>query len=170
MMVQRQRNATGRLAGIAPEKEVVNLKEREGLYDDIINLPHPVSKKHPQMPMKNRAAQFSPFAALNGHGAAIRETLRTTEPQRELGESDRETLDKKLACLREHLAERPEVTVTYFLKDSKKEGGKYIDISGVIKKMDFYYGLLVMEDGTKIRLEDIIALSGRLFDSIFFDG
>ncbi len=166
-MVQRQRNATGRLAGIAPEKEVVNLKEREGLYDDIINLPHPVSKKHPQMPMKNRAAQFSPFAALNGHGAAIRETLRTTEPQRELGESDRETLDKKLACLREHLAERPEVTVTYFLKDGKKEGGKYIDISGVIKKMDFYYGLLVMEDGTKIRLEDIYELAGKLFDSNF---
>ena len=166
-MVQRQRNATGRLAGIAPEKEVVKLKEREGLYDDIINLPHPVSKKHPQMPMKNRAAQFSPFAALNGHGAAIRETLRTTEPQRELGESDRETLDKKLACLREHLAERPEVTVTYFLKDSKKEGGKYIDISGVIKKMDFYYGLLVMEDGTKIRLEDIYELAGKLFDSNF---
>ena len=167
MMVQRQRNATGRLAGIAPEKEVVNLKEREGLYDDIINLPHPVSKKHPQMPMKNRAAQFSPFAALNGHGAAIRETLRKTEPQRELGESDRETLDKKLACLREHLAERPEVTVTYFLKDSKKEGGKYIDISGVIKKMDFYYGLLVMEDGTKIRLEDILDLSGEAFNSCF---
>ncbi len=166
-MVQRQRNATGRLAGIAPEKKVVNLKEREGLYDDIINLPHPVSKKHPQMPMKNRAAQFSPFAALNGHGAAIRETLRTTEPQRELGESDRETLDKKLACLREHLAERPEVTVTYFLKDGKKEGGKYIDISGVIKKMDFYYGLLVMEDGTKIRLEDIYELAGKLFDSNF---
>ena len=167
MMVQRQRNATGRLAGIAPEKEVVNLKEREGLYDDIINLPHPVSKKHPQMPMKNRAAQFSPFAALNGHGAAIRETLRKTEPQRELGESDRETLDKKLACLREHLAERPEVTVTYFLKDSKKEGGKYIDISGVIKKMDFYYGLLVMEDGTKIRLEEIHELTAKLFDSNF---
>ena len=167
MMVQRQRNATGRLAGIAPEKEVVNLKEREGLYDDIINLPHPVSKKHPQMPMKNRAAQFSPFAALNGHGAAIRETLRKTEPQRELGESDREILDKKLTCLREHLAERPEVTVTYFLKDSKKEGGKYIDISGVIKKMDFYYGLLVMEDGTKIRLEEIHELTAKLFDSNF---
>lgn len=166
-MVQRQRNATGRLAGIAPEKEVVNLKEREGLYDDIINLPHPVSKKHPQMPMKNRAAQFSPFAALNGHGAAIRETLRTTEPQRELGESDREALDRKLAYLREHLAERPEVTVTYFLKDSKKEGGKYIDISGVIKKMDFYYGLLGMEDGTKIRLEDILDLSGVAFNSCF---
>ena len=119
--------------------------------------------------MKNRAAQFAPFAALSGYGEAIREVTRITETKRELGESDREELDRKLACLQDHLAEHPEITVTYFLKDSKKEGGKYIDISGVIKKMDFYYGLLVMEDGTKIRLEDILDLSGEAFNS-FIDG
>ena len=117
--------------------------------------------------MKNRAAQFSPFAALNGHGAAIREVLRETEARRVLGEYDRGILDRKLAFLQEHLAEQPKVTVTYFLPDGKKEGGKYADASGKIKKIDFYQGLLVMEDGTKIRLEDIIALSGMLFDSIF---
>lgn len=144
-------------------------EECSGLYDDIINLPHPVSKKHPPMPMKNRAAQFSPFAALNGHGAAIREVLRETESRRELGEHDREILDRKLAFLQEHLAEQPEVTVTYFLPDSKKDGGRYVDVSGKIKKIDFYQGLLVMEDGTKIRLEDILDLSGEVFD-ICFDG
>ncbi len=171
-MAQQRKAATGRLAGIEPEREVQQLKKEEhsGLYDDIIDLPHPVSQKHPPMPMKNRAAQFSPFAALNGHGAAIREALRETESRRELGEYDREVLDRKLACLQEHLAERPEVTVTYFLPDSKKDGGRYADVSGKIKKIDFYHGILVMEDGTKIRLEDIFALSGRLFDSIFFDG
>ena len=153
-MAQQQRIVICRLAGIEPESEVQQLKKEEcsGLYDDIINLPHPVSKKHPPMPMKNRAAQFSPFAALNGHGAAIREVLRETESRRELGEHDREILDRKLAFLQEHLAEQPEVTVTYFLPDSKKDGGRYVDVSGKIKKIDFYQGLLVMEDVTKIRL------------------
>lgn len=170
-MAQQQRIVICRLAGIEPESEVQQLKKEEcsGLYDDIINLPHPVSKKHPPMPMKNRAAQFSPFAALNGHGAAIREVLRETESRRELGEHDREILDRKLAFLQEHLAEQPEVTVTYFLPDSKKDGGRYVDVSGKIKKIDFYQGLLVMEDGTKIRLEDILDLSGEVFD-ICFDG
>lgn len=170
-MAQQQRIVICRLAGIEPESEVQQLKKEEcsGLYDDIINLPHPVSKKHPPMPMKNRAAQFSPFAALNGHGAAIREVLRETESRRELGEHDREILDRKLAFLQEHLAEQPEVTVTYFLPDSKKDGGRYVDVSGKIKKIDFYQGLLVMEDGTKIRLEDILDLSGEAFNS-FIDG
>lgn len=138
-------------------------EEYSGPYDDIINLPHHVSKKYPPMPMQNRAAQFSPFAALNGHGEAIRENLRETEERRELGEYDREVLDRKLNFLLEHLAERPEVTVTYFLPDCRKEGGKYIEISGAIKKIDFYQGFLEMEDGTKIQLEDVFALSGRLF-------
>lgn len=148
-------------------KEAETLKKEgySGSYDDIINLPHHVSKKHPSMPMQNRAAQFSPFAALNGHGEAIRENLRETELRRELGEYDREVLDRKLNCLLEHLPEYPEVTVTYFLPDGRKEGGKYIEISGAIKKIDLSHGFLEMEDGTKIRLEDVFALSGKAFDS-----
>ncbi len=76
-------------------------------------------------------------------------------------------MDRKLACLQDHLAEHPEITVTYFLQDSQKEGGKYVDVSGRIRKIDLYYGLLVMEDGTKIRLEDILDLSGDVFNSCF---
>ena len=166
-MVRQQGSAMGRSAGTAQENEVDRLKEEEpgGKYDDIINLPHHVSKKHPRMPMKNRAAQFAPFAALSGYGEAIREVTRITETKRELGESDREELDRKLACLQDHLAEDPEITVTYFLQDSQKEGGKYVDAFGRIRKIDLYHDLLVMEDGTKIRLEDILDLSGELFNS-----
>lgn len=150
-------------------KEARTLKKEgySGSYDDIINFPHHVSKKHPPMPIQNRAAQFSPFAALNGHGEAIRENLRETELRRELGEYDRNVLDRKLNCLLEHLPERPEVTVTCFLPDGRKDGGKYVEISGAIKKIDFYHGFLEMEDGTKIQLEDVFALSGELFDHIF---
>lgn len=145
------------------------MKKQERLYDDIINLSHSVSKKHPPMPLKNRAAQFSPFAALHGHGEAIRETLRKTEKQRELGESEREVLDRKLIYLQECLAEQPDVVVTFFLQDGKKEGGRYVEFSGVVKKIDFYQGLLMMEDSTKIRLKDISDLQGKLFDNPLFD-
>lgn len=142
------------------------MEKKKDPYDDIINLPHPVSQKHPPMPMKNRAAQFSPFAALNGHNGAIREVLRETEPRRTLGESDLELLDRKLSYLQEHLAERQEIVATYFRQDRKKEGGQYIQIFGIAKKIDFYQRLLLLEDGMVIPLEDIFDLSGELFDNI----
>ena len=92
------------------------------LYDDIINLPHHVSERHPQMSMYNRAAQFAPFAALAGHDSAITEAARLTDAEQELPESEAEILDRKLARL-QTMEEKTPVTVTYFVPDSRKDGG-----------------------------------------------
>ncbi len=99
-------------------------------YDDIINLPHPVSKHHPPMSMANRAAQFSSFAALTGHKETLRETARTTQDFEEPSADQREELDRKLTVLREKLSERPGVCVTYFEPDTKKAGGRYLQVVG----------------------------------------
>ena len=93
-------------------------------YGDIIHLPHPVSEKHPRMPMQDRAAQFSPFAALTGYEEAIYETGRLTEEKTELGEEEKAILDRKQQLLLEKLDERPTLTVTYFVPDEKKSGGR----------------------------------------------
>ena len=88
-----------------------------GSYDAIINLPHPTSERHPRMSVQDRAAQFSPFSALTGHAAAIAETARLTERRMELDEDTKAELDRKQACLLEHIGEQPEVTVTWFQPD-----------------------------------------------------
>lgn len=130
----------------------------EHRYDDIIDLPHPVSRKHPQMPLLDRAAQFAPFAALTGHEAAIKETARLTEEEIELDESSKELLDFRLQQLQEHLPEQPEVTVTYFCPDETKSGGAYETVTGSVKKVDSYAGELVFTDGRRIGLGMIIEL------------
>lgn len=106
-----------------------------GPYDNIIHLPHPTSPKHPRMPMADRAAQFSPFAALAGHGNAIAETTRLTDRRIELEEDDRAELDRRLSILVEHIQEQPEVTVVWFLPDEKKAGGQYVTTAGQLKKL-----------------------------------
>ncbi len=131
----------------------------EQRYDDIIDLPHHVSRKHPQMPLLDRAAQFAPFAALTGHEAAIKETARLTEEEIELDENSKELLDLRLQYLKEHLAEHPEVTVTYFCPDEKKTGGAYETVTGLVKKVDEYAGELVFTDGRRIALGTIIELT-----------
>ena len=115
----------------------------KGPYDDIINLPHPVSKTHPRMSMIERAAQFSPFAALTGYGAAIKETARLTDRKLELDEETQALLDLRQHFLLEHLAQRPEVTITYFEPDAHKEGGSYQTITARVKKLDEYQRLLL---------------------------
>lgn len=109
-------------------------QEKENPYADIINLPRHVSEVYPQMPVANRAAQFSPFAALTGHSAAVREATRPTEAKRELGEYDRDILDRKLRILQEWQGGQPEIAVTYFRPDARKEGGEYVTVSGRLKK------------------------------------
>lgn len=131
----------------------------EHRYDDIIDLPHHVSRKHPPMPLFDRAAQFAPFAALNGHEAAIKETARLTEAEIELDEDSKELLDIRLRQLQEHLAEHPEVSVTYFRPDEKKAGGVYETVTGKVKKVDEYVGELVFTDGRRIGLGTIIELT-----------
>jgi len=127
-------------------------------YDDIIHLPHHRSKKHAPMPLIDRAAQFSPFAALTGHDAAIKETARLTDRKIELDEYEIAVLDEKLQEVREQLKNHPEIEVTWFQPDMRKEGGEYVTGSGKVKKLEEYTKTIIMEDGTRIRIEDIIDL------------
>ena len=132
-------------------------------YEDIINLPHHVSPKRPQMSMQDRAAQFSPFAALTGYEDAIKETGRLTDVKIELSDEDRELLDQKQQSLQEHIGDRPEITITYFVPDEKKSGGAYISISGRMKRVDEYARQFVLTDGKKIPLDDIIDIRSDCF-------
>lgn len=134
-------------------------------YDDIINLSHHVSATRPQMSMINRAAQFSPFAALTGYDAAIRETGRLTDRRIELSEDSRADLDRKQQLLSDRLAEHPEVSVTYFVPDGKKAGGAYVTVTGNVKKLDDFQRLIVLTDGTVVPVDEILALESDLFRS-----
>lgn len=141
----------------------------EHKYDDIINLPHHVSARHPQMSLSDRAAQFSPFAALTGHGAAIKETQRLTEERMELNEDRKELLDEKLQMIRESLSggkggyRLPEVTFTYFQPDEKKSGGAYLSVQGKVRKIDEYGHRVILEDGTALDIGSIVGIEGGLF-------
>ena len=130
-------------------------------YDDIIRLPHHVSTRHPQMSIHDRAAQFSPFAALTGHDAAIRETERLTEEWVELDEDSKEQLDERLQMIREHQAERPEITFTFFQPDERKQGGAYRTITGKVKKIDEYEHRILLEDGTALMVEHLVSIEGN---------
>ena len=103
-------------------------------YDDIINLPHPVSKNHPQMPLRDRAAQFAPFAALTGHDAAIKETARLTDERLELSEETIAQLNEKINIIRNNIGIEQKVSITYFIPDEKKAGGSYVTCSGIVKR------------------------------------
>lgn len=137
-----------------------------GPYDDIINLPHPTSQRHPRMPIHDRAAIFSPFAALSGHGTAIAETARLTERRMELDEDTRAELDRKQAVLLEHIDEQPEITITWFQPDEKKDGGAYLTTTGRLKKLRELERLLVLADGAEIPLEDVVALESGIFQTL----
>ena len=137
-----------------------------GPYDDIINLPHPTSKRHPRMPIRDRAAIFSPFAALTGYDAAIKETGRLTDERIELDVEALSALDMKYQLLMEALDEAPEVTITYFQPDERKAGGKYLTATGAVKKVDDFERRITMQDGTKIPMDDVLSIDGELFSSL----
>ena len=141
-----------------------------GPYDDIINLPHPTSAKHPRMPLYDRAAQFSPFAALSGHGAAIEETARLTDRRIELDEDTKAMLDLKQQILADRIAERPEISVVWFRPDARKEGGQYVTTVGQLKKVDDIARILQLADGTTIPLDEVLELRSDCFHGIFQDG
>ena len=133
-------------------------------YDDIINLPHPTSKKHPRMSLYTRAAQFSPFAALTGHEAAIKETVRQTDAKQVLSEEVIAELNKKLYLIAETIGTQQMVEITYFVPDAKKNGGAYITCSGCVKKIDKYKHTVVMTDQTIIPIEQISNIEGEMFE------
>lgn len=137
------------------------------MYEDILNLPHHVSKTRPQMSMLDRAAQFSPFAALTGYDDAIKETGRLTDEKIEMDEDRKAALDMKQAYLSEMIDEQPEISITYFLPDAKKSGGAYVTVTGNLKRFDEYERLLILTDGKKIPMDDIADIESDLFRGMF---
>ena len=129
-----------------------------GKYDDIIDLPHPTSKKHPRMSRQNRAAQFSPFAALTGYDAAIRETARITEDSRELSEDAAVELNYKISLLQQEQAGVKKIKVIYFRQDTTKDGGAYREEDGDFKRIKSSEGILELTNGIQIPLEDIFKI------------
>ena len=127
-------------------------------YEDILYLPHHVSKTHPHMLIADRAAQFSAFAALTGYEEVIREAGRLTEKKIELDEDAKALLDEKLRMLQERIEECPQAVITYFCPDGKKAGGSYVPVRGRVRKIDIYERVLVMTDGTRIAVGEIVQL------------
>lgn len=126
-------------------------------YDDIIHLPHHVSQNHPQMPLRDRAAQFMPFAALTGYEAALGETARLSVERRELDAQEAEELNRRLTELAARLPDRPEVTIEYFVPDDRKAGGSYVTVTGRMRHISVAKMTLVM-DGTEIPMEDVVSV------------
>jgi len=127
-------------------------------YDDILNLPRPVSKTRPHMPSQDRAAQFAPFAALIGLDQTLAEAGRRTMAPIELGADALAELNQALGKLRNNLDAHPRIRVTYFVPDRKKSGGAYVTVSGQVKKFNEYEKYLLLGDGTRIMLQNIILL------------
>ncbi|NLG05285.1 MAG: YolD-like family protein [Clostridia bacterium] len=132
-------------------------------YDDMIELIHSTSMKHPRMTLRNRAAQFAPFAALTGYDDALNETARLTTDKVELDEDQKEILNEKLRIVQEHIGDLKPVTITYFSKDVKKEGGEYLTRTEIIKKIDLYEHRVILADKEKVLIEDIIDLQSEWF-------
>lgn len=136
-----------------------------GKYDDIISLPHHESTRHPKMPALDRAAQFLPFAALTGYDAAVREKARLTDSRAELDEIRKEELDVHLQLLKEQLVQKPQVSITYFIPDTRKEGGSYFTVTGTIQKIEETRHQVIMENGTVIPIHDIYGIDSNFFDN-----
>ena len=138
-------------------------------YDDIIHLPHPVSKKYPRLSMAQRAAQFNPFAALTGYDAAVEETVRLTEEERWLDEESIGEINSILAELKMHIREKPVTTVCWFEPDERKAGGAYRTITGPMEKLDEYSAFLRI-DGEEIPFARIMSIEvAALEDDFSFD-
>ena len=130
-------------------------------YDDIINLTRPKSKRHPKMPLQDRAAQFSPFAALSGFEDGIKETARKTVIKKELDDNEKNIINENLTKLSEYITaskESVEVFIEYFIEDSRKQGGKYCTKTGKVKKIDIYNHTLTFTDSVKVAIRDLIRL------------
>ena len=129
---------------------------KQDSYEDIINLPHHVSKTRKTMSLENRSAQFAPFAALTGYGEAIQETSRLTTNKKDLSETEKSIIDNKLRILNSIIKDKPLATITYFVPDSKKSGGKYITESGNIRRIDVINNEIIFVNKKIIKITDII--------------
>ena len=132
------------------------MKISNGKYDDIINMPHHISKKHQRMSLENRSAQFAPFAALTGYEDEVEETARITDKRIEITDEIKSTINMRLQIIQEKINTKPKVTIKYFIPDNKKEGGSYKTVTSNVLKIDQYKKLVVLKDNTKIFISDII--------------
>lgn len=130
-------------------------------YDDIIHLPHHVSSTRPRMSAIDRAAQFSPFAALTGYDTSIKESARLTDARIELDDSQKEEIGEKLRLVTGQLD--AEIKITYFLPDTKKTGGKYVLAAGAVKKVDEYERMIIMGDGKQIPIDEVVDVDCDVF-------
>ena len=135
-------------------------------YEDIVDLPPHISKKHPQPTMLERAARFAPFAAITGYEEMVLEEARITDDRIELDENSKAALNEKLNMILEFIDEQPEVSITYFEPDKRKAGGAYVTVTGTVKRIDEYEHLVIMTDGKKINIDDIYNLQSELFYSL----
>jgi hypothetical protein len=141
----------------------------EGLYGDIIQLPHYEPRSHARMSMYKRAAQFAPFAALTGYGDAIDEAARYTDKGMDLSEDESGRMDRMLAVLEQEMEDPPEIMIRYFMPDEKKAGGSFVETKGKVKKIDDMDRVLVMQDGRRIPLKDIVDMDGKVFGGQYFE-
>lgn len=137
-------------------------------HEDILYLPHHQSETHPHMSLYDRAAQFSPFAALTGHEAAIQETQRLTEQEMQLDENVLEKLNEKWQWIEAHLSQQPEITFTCFIPDEKKEGGSYRKVTGHVKKIDWYEKRIVLAEAGALEIDHIVEMDSTLWENVEF--
>ena len=142
------------------------MEESRKKYADIIDLPHHQSDTRPKMSNYDRAAQFSPFAALTGHADSIKETARLTDEYSEPSEEMKAIMNEKILFLMEQLEKQPEITITFFKPDEKKQGGAYITITGVVKKIKTYERQIQMTTGDLIPIDMIFGIDGEIFSRI----
>ena len=133
-------------------------------YDDIINLEHPEPKNHIRMSIESRSAQFAQFAALTGHSAAIKETERLTTKRIELSDNDKEMINSKLLLIDSLKEEKPLITFTYFIYDDKKSGGKYINVTGIIKRIDLINSIIYLTNNINIPINEILDIKADIFN------
>ncbi len=130
----------------------------QGNYDDIINLKHHVSLTHPRMSLNDRAAQFAPFSALTGYEESIKEVSRLTDKKKELSDDEKMIINDHLIQIQENIVKKNIYEITYFIKDEKKTGGKYLTINGIVKRIDDINKKIIMNDNKKIAFDDILSI------------
>ncbi len=133
-------------------------------YGDIIDLPHHQSKKRPHMSLSDRAAQFAPFAALRGYEDEISETARQTDKKLELDNDTAALLNERLHIIIESIKSEPEISLTYFIPDNKKEGGKYVSSTGKVRRVDEIQRFIQFKDETKISIDNLLRIEGKIFE------
>lgn len=127
-------------------------------YGDIIELPRHISKRHTPMNIQNRAAQFAPFSALTGHNDEVMEKTRLTEDFIYLDESQIDNINQELNYIIDNFSSIESIFIKYFIKDEKKQGGRYESKRQGVKKIDTYNNILILQDNTKINFENILKI------------